>query len=174
MDFAHPLAVSLGQVVVNGDDVDTPARQRVEVGGEGCHQGLAFTGLHLRDAALVEHDAAHQLYPVGTQAQHPVCGLPHGGESLRQDVVQGFAIGKALLELRRFGLELGVRHGLVLVGHGLDLVHDGVDGLELPGAVVSEQCFHQTHDSCNFLSNSWRQRGNGAGMKPPEGGYLLK
>ena len=173
VDLAHPLAVALGQIVVNGDDVHAPAGQGVEVGGKGSHQGLAFTGLHLRDAALVEHDAAHQLHPVGTHAQHAVRGLPHGGKGLRQDVVQSFSVLETLFELRRLGLELGVGHGLVFIGHGLDLVHDGVDGLELPGAVVAEQCFHQTHDSCNFLSDSWRQRESGAGMKPPEGGYLL-
>ena len=91
VDLAHPLAVALGQVVVHRDDVDAPARQGVEIGGEGGHQGLALTGLHLGDAALVEHDAAHQLHPVGPHAQHPVRGLPHGGEGLRQDVVQGLA-----------------------------------------------------------------------------------
>ena len=35
------------------------------------HQGFALAGLHLGDAALVEDDAAHQLHPVGPEAQHP-------------------------------------------------------------------------------------------------------
>ena len=151
VDLAHPLAVALGQIVVDGDDVDAPARQGVEVGGEGGHQGLALTGLHLGDAALVQHDAAHQLDPVGPQAQHPVRGLPHGGEGLRQDIVQRLAVCQALLELGGLGLELGVGQGLVLVGHGLDLVHHRINGFQLPGAVVSEESFHQTHVS-DFLS----------------------
>ena len=147
VDLAHPLAVALGQIVVDGDDVDAPAGQRVEVGGEGGHQGLALTGLHLGDAALVQHDAAHQLDPVGPQAQDPVGGLPHGGEGLRQDVVQRLAVLQALLELGGLGLELGVGQGLVLVGHGLDLIHDGINGLQLPGAVIPKDGFHQTHNS---------------------------
>ena len=92
MDLAHPLAVALGQVVVDRDDVDAPAGQRVQIGGQGGHQGLALAGLHLGDAALVQHDAAHQLHPVGAHAQHPVRGLPHGGKGLRQDVVQRLAV----------------------------------------------------------------------------------
>ncbi len=72
VDLAHPLAVALGQVIIDGDNMDALAGQRVEIGGKGGYQGLAFTGLHLRDAALVEHDAAHQLHPVGTQAQYTV------------------------------------------------------------------------------------------------------
>ena len=61
VDVAHPLGVPAGQVVVDGDDMDAFAGQGVEVGGHGGHQGLAFTGLHLGDFALVEHDAADEL-----------------------------------------------------------------------------------------------------------------
>ena len=57
VDLAHPLAVALGQVVVDGDDVHALAGQGVEVGGQGGHQGFAFTGLHFGDAPLMEHDA---------------------------------------------------------------------------------------------------------------------
>ena len=147
VDLAHPLAVTLGQIVIHRDDVDAPARQGVEIRGQGGHQSLALTGLHLGDAALVQHDAAHQLHPVGAHAQHPVRSLPHGGEGLRQDVVQRLALGQALLELRGLGPQGLVAHGLVFIGQGLDLVHDGVDGFQLPGAVIAEDLFHQTHDS---------------------------
>ena len=145
MDLAHPLRVTLGQVVVDGDNVDALAGQGVEVGGEGGYQRFAFAGLHLGDTALVQHNAAHQLHPVGTHPQYAVSGFPHGGEGLRQDIIQRLAVCQALLELRRFCLELGIGHGLVLVGHGLDLVHNGIDGFQLPGAVIAEQFFHQTH-----------------------------
>ena len=172
MDLAHPLAVALGQIIVDSDDVDAAARQGVEVSGESGHQGLAFTGLHLGDAALVQHDTAHQLHPVGAHAQHTVGSFPDGGEGLGQDVVQGLTIGETVLELLRLGLELGVTHGLVLIGQSVDLVHDGVDGLQLPGAVVAKQFLHQTHRLCNFLSKHpvWREK-PGAGT--PAGLYLL-
>ena len=71
VDLAHPLAVALGQVVVDGDDVDPLPGQGVEVGGQGGHQGLALAGLHLGDAALVENDAADELHPVGAHAPAP-------------------------------------------------------------------------------------------------------
>ena len=35
---------------------------------KGGHQGLAFAGLHLGDAALMEDDAADELHPVGLHA----------------------------------------------------------------------------------------------------------
>ena len=138
VDLAHPLAVALGQVVVDGDNVDALSRQSVEIGGESGHQGLALTGLHLGDPALVQDDAAYQLHPVGAHAQYPVGGFPGGGKGLRQDVIQCLAVLQALFKLWCFGLELGVGHCPILVGHGFDLIHNGIDGFQLPGAVISK------------------------------------
>ena len=91
------------------------SRQRVQIGGQGGHQGLALAGLHFGNAPLVEHDAADQLHPIGPQAQHPVGRLPQGGKGLGQDVIQGLAFGQALLKFRSFGLELGIRERFVLL-----------------------------------------------------------
>ena len=125
--------------------MDALARQRIQIGGEGGHQGLAFTGLHLGDPALMQHDAAHQLHPVGTHAQYTVRGLPHGGKSLRQNVIQSFTVGKTLLELRGLGLKLCIGEGLVFVAQRLDLIHNGVDGFQLPGAVITKDGFQKSH-----------------------------
>ena len=139
VDLAHPVAVALGQVVVDGDDVHPFPGQGVEVGGEGGHQGLAFAGLHLGDAALVEDDAAHELHPVGPQAQDPVGSLPAGGKGLGEQVVQGLAVLIALLELRRLGLELGVGEALVLLFQGFDLLDDGLKAFDFLGHVGAKQ-----------------------------------
>ena len=90
--LAHPLAVALGEVIVDGDDVHALARQGVEVGRQGGHQGLALAGFHLGDTALVQDDAADELHPVGAHAQHALVRLPADGEGLGQDVVQGLAL----------------------------------------------------------------------------------
>ena len=152
VDLAHPLGVTLGQIVIDGDNMDTFARQRVQIGGKGGYQGLAFTGLHLGDPALMQHDAAHQLHPVGTHAQHTVRGLPHGGKSLRQNVIQGLAVGKTLLELRGLGLKLCIGEGLVFIAQRLDLIHNGVDGFQLPGAIIAKDRFQKSHRLKNILS----------------------
>ena len=83
VDAAHPLGVAAGQVVVDRDDVDALAGEGVEVTGQGGHQGLALAGLHLGDAPLVQHHAAHQLHVEVPHVEHPPAGLPHGGEGLR-------------------------------------------------------------------------------------------
>ena len=78
------------------------AGQRVEIGRKGRDQGLALAGLHLRDVALMQEDAAHQLHVEGPQAERAPRRLAAIGEGLGQDIVKGRAIGDALLELGLF------------------------------------------------------------------------
>ena len=59
---------TLLQVVVDGDDVD-PHRGSVEVCRQQRDERFAFTGLHFRDAALMQDDAADDLNAVRTDAK---------------------------------------------------------------------------------------------------------
>ena len=87
-DRADPLCVALGQVVVDGDDMDPAADEPVEVRGERRDEGLALAGLHLGDRTAVEHDAAHELDVVVTLVQHPPHRLADRGERLGQDLLE--------------------------------------------------------------------------------------
>ena len=44
---AHPLGVSLGEVVIDGNDVDSLSAECVQEYRKGCHEGLSFSGRHL-------------------------------------------------------------------------------------------------------------------------------
>ena len=44
--LAHPLGVAIGQIVIDGDDVNAFASQGVEIDRHGRGQGLAFAGSH--------------------------------------------------------------------------------------------------------------------------------
>ena len=151
VDLAHPLGVTLGQVVVDGDDVDALAGEGVEVGGEDGHQSLAFTGLHLGDPALMEHDAADDLDPVGPHAQHPVGCLPAGGEGLGEDVVQSRALGQPVLEYLGLGLQVLVGELAVAVLQGHDLFHLGGKLLDLPLGAGAEELADESHICQTFL-----------------------
>ena len=143
--LTHPLGVTLGQIVVDGDDVNALAGQCIQISREGSHQGLTFAGLHLGDTALMQYDAAHHLDPVGTHAQHTPGGLTAGGKGFGQNVVKGLTVGKTLLKFGGLGLKLGVRQGFVFLFQTVNLVRDGVDGLQFPlGGGTKELC-KQTH-----------------------------
>ena len=79
---AHPLRVAAGEVVVHGDDMDALAFEGVEIRRQGRDQGLAFTGLHFRDRALVQHHAADQLHVIVPHAENAAAGLAHDGKGL--------------------------------------------------------------------------------------------
>ena len=153
VDGPHPLRVALGQVVVDGDDVHAAPGHGVQGRGQGRHEGLALARLHLRDLALVEHDAAHELDVEVAHAKLPAADLAGRREDVRQDVVEGpldllavfplaltaqlgasLAVGGLTLLLRWLGGRRSLAHLFARIGHlGLDLlVREGlVVGLEL-------------------------------------------
>ena len=81
--------------------MDALAFERVQVGGERRDQRLAFAGLHLGDAAAVQHHAADELHVEVPHVQHAPAGLADDGERFDQQVVEGGAVGDAPAELDR-------------------------------------------------------------------------
>ena len=98
----------------------SPARQGIEIDCQGGYQGLAFTGAHLGDPALVQHHAADQLHVEMTHAQHPPGNLADRGEGLGQQVVKRGSVRQTLAELGGFGHQL-------FIGKRLDLCFQCVD-----------------------------------------------
>ena len=54
--MAHPLGVSAGQIVIDGDQLTILATQRVQIERACGHEGLAFTGRHFRDPFFMQRD----------------------------------------------------------------------------------------------------------------------
>ena len=128
VDGAHPLRVALGQVIVDGDDVDALAAEGVEVGGQGRDERFSFARLHLGDLALVEDDAADELDVEVAHLRRAAGGLADDGEGLDEDVVEGGALGELLPEFGRLGPELGVGEGL---DAGFEVADGGDERLDL-------------------------------------------
>jgi hypothetical protein len=145
VDPAHPLGVALGQVVVDGDQVDALARQAVEVGRQRGDQGLALPGLHLGHPPEVEGRPAHQLDVVVTLPEHPPGGLPDGGERLGEEVVKVLPPVEPVPELHGLGRQLIVRQLLDLGLKGPDLGDDPLQRLELPAFAQVEDLVENTH-----------------------------
>ena len=107
------------------------AGQRVQVNGQGGHQGLAFTGLHLGDAGAVQHDTTDDLHREVLHAQHTPAGLTADGEGLGQDIVQSFAVCQPLLQRGGHGLQFRVGLGGHFALQRNHLVGDGADLFQL-------------------------------------------
>ena len=80
--LAHPLTVSLGEVVVDGDNVYALAGQCVQISRKGSHKGLAFTGLHLGDTALMKYDSTDKLYFEMLHSKYSLGCLTNGSKCL--------------------------------------------------------------------------------------------
>jgi hypothetical protein len=88
VEAPHPLGVAPRQVVVDGDDVNALAGERVQVDRQGRHQRLALAGAHFGDLAGVERHAADQLDVEMAHLQRPLARLAHRGEGLGQERVK--------------------------------------------------------------------------------------
>ena len=96
VDRPHPVGVAAGQVVVDRDQVHVHAGEGVQVERQRGHQRLALAGLHLGDAALVQHHAADQLDVEVAQADASrlEASRTHG-EGLGQQVVEVLALARS-------------------------------------------------------------------------------
>ena len=101
VDPPHPVRVALREVVVDGDEVNAVAGERVEVDRQRGDERLAFARSHFGDLAVVERHAADQLHVEVAHLQHALAGLADDGERLGQQRVERFALRDAALELRR-------------------------------------------------------------------------
>src|SRR6516225_3799855 len=124
VDAAHPLRVALGEVIVDRDDVDALAGERVEIDRQRRHQRLALAGLHLRDLALVQNHAADQLHVEVPLAERALGRFTHGGEGGHEQIVELDAVGELLAEELGAGPQLAVRKLL-------ELPLQRVDGLDI-------------------------------------------
>ncbi len=113
-DTAIPLGVALGEIVVDGDQVNARCRERVQVQRRRGDERLSLTGLHLGDVAFVQDDAAHHLH-----VEHPLlrlapARLPNGSKRLEEELLERFAVLETLSELGSLGAQLVVRESLEL------------------------------------------------------------
>ncbi|MBA7635970.1 hypothetical protein ES703_43583 [subsurface metagenome] len=59
IDGTHPVRVAAGKVIIDRNQVTSPAGQCVKIKGKGSYQGLTFSRLHLGNPTLVENNAPH-------------------------------------------------------------------------------------------------------------------
>ena len=67
---AHPLRVTLSQIVVDSHHVHAIACEGIEEHWQCSHEGLTFTSSHFGDFAFVKHDTANQLAVVVNHIPH--------------------------------------------------------------------------------------------------------
>ena len=92
VNFTHPFGVTLGKIVVDGDDVNALSFERVEIRGESSHQRFSFAGTHLGNTSLMQARSAHYLNVEVTHSQHAFARFSYHGKRFGQNVVKRFVI----------------------------------------------------------------------------------
>ena len=122
IDRRHPLGVAPRQVVVEGEDVDAAAGQRVERRRHHRRQRLALAGLHLGDRALVHGESGDDLLVEG----------PHAEEVARQLASQREELGSQ--RRQRLAGRRGVAHA---PGASAQLRHASGCAISAPSAPIA-------------------------------------
>ncbi len=111
--------------------MDAVSGECIEIDGKGGDERLAFAGLHLGDAAFVQHHAADQLHVEMALTERPLGGLANGGEGFGDQIFERRAVLYAFLERLGAGAQSLVRELLDLRFESVDLSDDGWVFLEL-------------------------------------------
>ena len=88
---------------------------------------------------------AGDLHREMLHAQHTPGSLPADGKSIRQQIIQGLALGQPLLEQRSLALQLCIRHSLVFILQGQHLLGQGGDLFQLPIRKAAKEFFNKGH-----------------------------
>ena len=145
VDRLHPLGVAAGEVVVDGDEVDGVARERVQHHRERGGERLALAGLHLGDRAVVQDHAADQLHVEVAHAHRAPARLAGHGEALEQQVVERLAVAGALAQAVRLLEQLVVRHQLHLGLEAVDARDVLLERLELLPLAYAQSAVNNRH-----------------------------
>ncbi len=97
IDAAHPFGVAACEVIVDRDDVNAPAGQRVQIDRERRDERLSFASFHFGDAAPMQHHTAQELHVVMALAERALGGFPDGRKGLFQDGVETLSLAYARL-----------------------------------------------------------------------------
>ena len=145
IELAHPLGVTLGQVVVDSDNMHAASLKSVEVGRQRRHESLTFTCLHLGDTSLMQDHSSDELHSEVLHAKAPPRALAAYRESLRKDVVESLSLSEPVPEFLSLSSQLVIGQSL----HRLVVRLDDVDSLfylfYFLCIKISEDLFNQTH-----------------------------
>ena len=124
VELSHPLGVTFGKIVIDGDQMDPFSFERIQIDGKRRHQGLSFAGFHFGDAATMENHAADQLHVEMPHVEFAARHFPAHGKRFGQDVVQCPTCFQLLLEILSFiGQGLIGKWGEPAL-QAVDLLHD--------------------------------------------------
>ena len=107
-------------------------RERVEINGQGGHQGFAFAGFHFGDFPFMQHHAADDLHIEVPHLQDTPTRLPHHGKGFGQDVIECGALLDLFPELGCFCFQRVIAEFFYSLLQNVDFPHVFLDAFDFP------------------------------------------
>ena len=126
--LAHFLRLELSEVVVDGNNVNASAVERVSVSSKAGNKRFTFTCFHFCDTSLMQNDSTNDLNGVRLFAQHSERSLTAYSECIAKHIVQRFAFLDPVTEDIGLCGQLLVVHSLIFL---LQIKHLLLDRLYL-------------------------------------------
>ena len=152
--MAHPSRVALGEIVVDGYELDVLAGKRVQIQRQRSDERLTFARLHFGNGSAVQNDAADKLniernHVPGKRMTADLLGrsdqmaarVLNESERLREERVKTFALLIARLELLGHTGEIlvGKILGLITLFNTVNLMNNGPNLLKLAIVLSAEK-----------------------------------
>ena len=191
INLSHPVGIAAGQIIVDRHKMCAASGQSIQVHRRRGYKRFTFTGLHLRNLALMQHNTANQLHVIMPHIQHALTRFTHGRKRLGQNIIQRCAVIQHFAESFRLILQDFIAHArddfflpINTIDNRLNLAHRAL----MAGAEQSfkkstnrHSClqylcknktpqhgvnYHYTRNHRNARQNSYHHRHNNAQVKP--------
>ena len=142
VQLAHPLSVTLCQIVVDSYYVNALAFKSIQVCGKSSYESLTFTCLHLGYTSLMQNDTADELYSEVLHSEASPRTFTAYRESFRQYVIESLAVSEPVFELLGLASQFIIGQRLHLFVVSLDAVDYLLYLLHLFGVKIAKDLFH--------------------------------
>src|SRR3989338_5523668 len=88
INLPHPGRVSSGEIIIDSDQMDTPAHQGIQIHSESRSQGLPLAGFHFRYTTLMKDNSANELNVIMSLSQSSFGRFPDRSEGRGQYLIQ--------------------------------------------------------------------------------------
>ena len=123
MDLAHPLGITVCQIIIDSNNMHTLTFQGIQICRKGRYKGFTFTCTHLGNTALVKNNTAHQLNTVMLHAKDTEGRLPHNRKGFHKEIIQCLTFRETLFKLICFCAQRFIGKFLHLFVKCIDLIH---------------------------------------------------
>ena len=141
---SHLDAVTLGQIIINSNNVYTLASQGIQIGWQSSYQSFTLTSTHFCNLALVETNTTHHLHIKMSHAQNTAGSLSNNSKGLWQNIIQSLTLSQTVTEFVSTTCQRGIAEIFQAFLKAINLIYLGPQSLYFFIIIVAQKAFQNT------------------------------